>query len=183
MSSWLWLVRVFTSAMLEQNECWTSNHRAQHEARGEHLNLNGKVSPHSFSTESWKTSLEDMATWPRQHITCDFFSKNTPFLERIYLPCQGGYTYFAREVYPLWKVSTTSVEWHVMLGIPFLIIFSHTGHTLKKHWRLSNTALCRKVFERNNTVRYPGKPPTHRCRNWPLTHRVAWAQHTHPCRM
>ena len=121
---------------VEQNECWTSNHRAQHEARGEHLNLNGKVSPHFFSTESWKASLEDMATWPRQHITCDFFSKNTPFLERIYLPCQRGYTYFAREVYPLWKVSTTSVEWHVMLGIPFLIIFSHTGHTLKKHLKI-----------------------------------------------
>ena len=36
---------------VEQNECWTSNHRAQHEAKREHLHINGKVSPTLFSAE------------------------------------------------------------------------------------------------------------------------------------
>ena len=37
-----------------------------------------------------------------------FTSIEIPFSEKIYLHCQRRYTYFAREVYPLWKVSRTN---------------------------------------------------------------------------
>ena len=34
--------------IVENNECRTSNHRAQHEAKREHLKINGKVFPTLF---------------------------------------------------------------------------------------------------------------------------------------
>ena len=37
--------------IVENNECRTSNHRAQHEAKRDLLNINGKVSPQSFFIE------------------------------------------------------------------------------------------------------------------------------------
>ena len=44
--------RLFSACkIVENNECRTSNHRAQHEAKREYLNINGNVSPHSFSTD------------------------------------------------------------------------------------------------------------------------------------
>ena len=49
--------------IVENNECRTSNHRAQHEAKKEHLNINGKVSSHSFSTESKKSVKVTREYW------------------------------------------------------------------------------------------------------------------------
>ena len=41
---------------------------------------------------------------------------NVQVLEKIYLPCRRRYTYLAKEVYPLWEVSSTN-----MMGAVYLV--------------------------------------------------------------